>query len=1036
MSFLVGLCSAALGVVSLSACGVVVQEPLASGAAPSSAVVVATDASKPLTASRPRDTENRVQGDFSGTRAWIANRESKVTLSLAAYGCAGHARRVVAGERVDQGARVEYRHPGITEWYARGERGVEQGFTLEHAPCADGDMELVVSVIGLSPRGSASVNGLDLLDERGRALMHYTDLSARDARGRALPATMSLENGQIALRVALRGATYPVVVDPEVWSQQGSALPRTDGATFDYFGSSVGVSNDTALIGASFRTVAGQAYQGAAYVFVRSGLAWQQQGSPLLSSDGATDDTFGTAVSISGDTAIIGASGKSTALNVTQGAAYVFARSNGVWAEQGSTLAPMDAAAYDYFGASVGISGDTLIVGAPGKTVGGNRGQGGAYVFVRNAGAWAQQGPLLPRTDGAFLDGFGVSVAVDADTAIVGAPYKTIGVNQDQGATYVFVRTGTTWTQQGPALVGADSVATDFLATSIAISGDTAVVGASAKTIGTNSGQGAVYVFVRNGTTWTQQGPALTLPDGRANEGFGGTVSISGDTLVVGDPGRTIGGNANQGATYVFARQGTVWTQQGPALVQPDGTTNDSFGNSVSVSGHTLVIGAIAETIGTVEDQGTAFVFVDACATDTDCVASAYCSSGACMTRCAHDSDCAASSYCSLNGSCQPQLTQGTACTEAAGVACKEAGCAVCSTGHCVDGLCCDTACVGTCEACSAVKTGGAAGTCLAIPADQDPDNECAADPGYPDSCKADGSCDGSRACRSFAKAGMACGATTCASGAVSGAVCDGAGTCAVSRVSCAPYVCDVSACSTTCSIDSDCDAVTGYCLNGTCAEKKATGQSCQSGAQCAAGFCADGVCCVSACAGQCEACAEKGSEGACIPVSGVPRASRSACAGDPAVCGGTCDGTDADECQYAAATRACAQTCASGLASEGACDAAGNCSTPSTTSCGAYACGQTTCLTSCASDTDCATGNYCTDGQCAPVTPSTTPIATTPTTPTPATPATPAKTDASAGCGCHLVPVPRSPLAAVAGLLLLGISGLRRRRSSGSLKA
>ena len=752
--------------------------------------------------------------------------------------------------------------------------------------------------------------------------------------------------------MALRGATYPVVVDPEVWSEQGKrATTRNDGATFDYFGAAVDVSGDTALIGASFRTVAGHQYQGAAYVFARAaGPRGSNKGLALVSPDGAADDNYlrDQSVRLSGDTAAIGASLKSIGLNTQQGAAYVFTRSAGVWAEQGPTLSLADGAAYDQFGTSLGVSGDTLIVGAPGKTIDGNAAQGGAFVFARNTGVWTQQGPLLSRTDGARLDGFGVSVAVTGDTAIVGAPYKTMGNNTFQGAVYVFVRSGTTWTQQGPALVGADGASNDYFGSSLGISGDTAVVGAPFKSVGVNSHQGAVYVFVRSGTTWTQQGTELSLSDGGAYEDFGASVSVSGDTLVVGDPGRTIGGNTNQGATYVFARQGTVWTQQGPALVLANGATGDAFGDSVSVSGNTLVTGATFENVGANEAQGSAFVFTDACGTDTDCAMSAYCSSGACMTRCAHDSDCIAGSYCSQNGSCQPQLAQGAVCNEGAGAACKEANCAVCGSGHCVDGLCCDTACDGACEACSSAKTGGAAGTCLAIPADQDPDNECSTDPGYPASCKADGSCDGDRACRSFAKAGTACGVTACVSGSVSGSVCDGTGICAVSSVSCAPYLCDASACSTVCAADSDCDAVAGYCLNGTCAEKKATGQSCQTDAQCSAGFCADGVCCVSACTGQCEACGENGSQGACIPVSGAPRGRRSACAGDPAVCGGSCDGTDAAQCQYAPATQACAQTCASGQASAGTCDAAGNCGASSTTSCGAYACSRTTCLSSC----------------------------------------------------------------------------------------
>ena len=132
-------------------------------------------------------------------------------------------------EGLKSGARVEYRHAeaGVTEWYERDARGVEQGFTLEHAGCGDGDdVEVDVGVAGLTPRLAAGGDGVDLLDELGAVRMHYTDLSARDARGRALGATMSVKDGRIALRVAARGAVYPVVVDPEVWSEQGAALVK------------------------------------------------------------------------------------------------------------------------------------------------------------------------------------------------------------------------------------------------------------------------------------------------------------------------------------------------------------------------------------------------------------------------------------------------------------------------------------------------------------------------------------------------------------------------------------------------------------------------------------------------------------------------------------------------------------------------------------------------------------------------------------------------------------------------------------------
>src|SRR5206468_3053516 len=160
--------------------------------------------------------------------------------------------------------------------------------------------------------------------------------------------------------------------------------------------------------------------------------------------------------------------------------------------------------------------------------VGANADQGSAYVFVRNVTTWTQQAQLT-ASDGAVSDAFGWSVAISGDTAVVGAFVDDVGANVDQGSAYVFVRSGTTWTQQAQ-LTASDGAVSDAFGWSVAISGDTAVVAAFVDDVGANVDQGSAYVFVRSGTTWTQQAQ-LTALDGAANDDFGYSAAISGDTV-------------------------------------------------------------------------------------------------------------------------------------------------------------------------------------------------------------------------------------------------------------------------------------------------------------------------------------------------------------------------------------------------------------------------------------------------------------------------------------------------------------------------
>lgn len=376
-----------------------------------------------------------------------------------------------------------------------------------------------------------------------------------------------------------------------------------------------------------------------------------------------------------------------------------------------------------------------------------------------------------------------------------------------------------------------------------------------------------------------------------------------------------------------------------------DGSDPDNDCNAQSCASGVVTRAQVCNGAGACRGDGTVSCGLYACA------------SSACGTSCSSDSGCVGSAFCS-GTVCTTDLDAGAACTRST----------QCKSGFCVDGVCCDGACSGDCEACTAAAKGsGVDGVCGNVAADTDPRNRCTADT-TAGSCNADGMCDGAGACRAYAKLGTPCGATTCASGNVSGKTCNGAGTCETASTPCAPYACDTAACKTSCATDSDC-AADAYCTSAaTCAIKRAVGASCGEGRECAAGQCVDGVCCESACTSQCEACNEPGTAGKCVPVSGAPRGSRTACAGDPDVCGGACDGTSRAACKLAPSTKSCGSKCSSGSQTPSTCDGLGACVVGMSRACAPFACADDqVCATTCTADAQCADGFRCSGGSCVP---------------------------------------------------------------------
>jgi len=515
-------------------------------------------------------------------------------LSLHGFGRETRLTDVSTPEMVQAGDKLKYQHLGLTEWYRDTALGMEQGFTVFQPPQGSGPLVLQLALAtDLKSVPDADGGGLSFRTADGQTL-RYDHLLARDANGVALHARLVSRPGKILLQVDDSKATYPLTIDPLIYLQR--KIVASDGAMNDGFGTSVAISGNTALVGAENANSG----LGAAYVFVRSGTSWSQQAK--LTVSGIIG--FGGSVALSADTALVGAAGDTVGSHTSQGSAYVFVRSGTVWSQQ-KKLTASDGAAYDFFGSSVAISGGTALVGAAGDTMGKNFGQGSAYVFVRSGTAWSQQ-TKLTASDGAAYNWFGASVALSGDTALVGAYGVNVGAKSQQGSAYVFVRSGMAWSQQ-KKLIASDGVAGDQFGGSVALSGDTALVGAMGDDVGTNINQGSAYVFVRSGTAWSQQAH-LIASDGAAYDYFGFSVALSGDTALVGAYQDTVGTNSAQGSAYVFVRSGTAWSQQAK-LIASDGAAHDWFGVSVALSGDTALVGAYQDTVGTNTYQGSAYLY-------------------------------------------------------------------------------------------------------------------------------------------------------------------------------------------------------------------------------------------------------------------------------------------------------------------------------------------------------------------------------------------------------------------------------------------
>jgi len=433
-------------------------------------------------------------------------------LQLQRYGYADalQAAAPVSSTKLSEQNKIEYARGNLIEWYVNDPRGLEQGFTILQRPdtatsrgaIRDSPLQVVMSLRGnLQPRQNG--DAIILANEQGRKILSYSKLVAYDALGQSLPTQIWAAKGEVILQVADSGASYPVVIDPTI---EIAKLTAGDGAANDIFGRSVAISGDTIVVGAQSDDIGSNSNQGSAYVYVKPVGGWATTSTftaKLTASDGSANDEFGTSAAIGGDTIVVGAQYDSVGSNNNQGSAYVYVKPGGGWATTSTFTAKLtasDGSANDRFGISAAIGGDTIVVGAQYDSVGSNSNQGSAYVYVKPEGGWATTSTFtakLTASDGAANDEFS-KVGISGDTIVVGAIWHDIGSNSNQGSAYVYVKPGGGWATTSTftaKLTASDGAANDEFGISVGISGDTIVVGAYRDSIGANGNQGSAYVF-------------------------------------------------------------------------------------------------------------------------------------------------------------------------------------------------------------------------------------------------------------------------------------------------------------------------------------------------------------------------------------------------------------------------------------------------------------------------------------------------------------------------------------------------------------
>ena len=521
-----------------------------------------------IVADSAHNPAQRLSARFRPAGVTVTAGGSHLRIALRAVG-RGEALRPVGQAAPSHDAadnRIDYGlGSSVKEWWTNGPLGLEQGFDVARRPLGVGALTLSLAISGpvALEHGALSLAGG----------LRYTGLRAQDAGGRALPARFELRNGRVLIIVDDRGARYPVHVDPFVqsWTLTPDDYGTGGGSAFGY---SVAISGTTIAVGAPDESDVYH-YEGAVYAFVRTSAgAWESAAKMTATTSHREDDELGYSVAVSGRTIVAGAPNATAADGY--GAVYLFNVPSSGWPATKSPSAELtasDQTPLAELGASVAIDGTTVVAGAPGHAIG-SAAPGAVYVFDEPDAGWhghLSQSSELTAGDGSGGDQLGTSVGISETTTngrsgglavVAGAPGHTVGSNSDQGAVYVW-------------------------------------------------GERLTYPFGWDG------GSELTVSNGAAGDQLGSSVAISGNTVVAGAPNATalvscgrFCARLENGIAFVFVKptDGGWGSHETALLEMSDGHVNDAFGRSVAIEGDTIVVGA-AQTNGAI--GGRTYVFVE-----------------------------------------------------------------------------------------------------------------------------------------------------------------------------------------------------------------------------------------------------------------------------------------------------------------------------------------------------------------------------------------------------------------------------------------
>lgn len=386
-----------------------------------------------------------------------------------------------------------------------------------------------------------------------------------------------------------------------MWLEQ--KVTASDGTPEAWFGSSVAISGDLALVGAFNSAVDGHPGQGAVYAFRKVGGSWQPA-QKLVAGDGAASDQFGRAIALRGNMAIITAPLATIDGDIWRGAAYVFVRVGNTWVQR-QKLVDANGGPFETFGTCVAFDAAHALIGSGGASQGGEYIDRAVHVFRHRAASkthlWTQHQKIPTAIPEDPTSSFGASVAIEGKMALIGARAATFG----QGMVYVYAESAGVWSAVDK-LAANDAARRDNFGVSLDIEGKFAFIGAPGATINGNVSQGAVYVFEYGATGW-QQTQKIIDPAGTAICLFGASVNVSFGRVLVGGYAT----QAYRGAAHLFNRIAGQWTKE-TTLTASDAAQGNVFGYFTALDAKTALVGAYTATVNGNPKQGAAYFYTDA----------------------------------------------------------------------------------------------------------------------------------------------------------------------------------------------------------------------------------------------------------------------------------------------------------------------------------------------------------------------------------------------------------------------------------------